>query len=1534
MIDSDTELPDPSTIPVVNGKAESPRCGEKIPVGTSGVQNMYKNHTGKQKCNGTRKTMKHKAKQSSLLRFMKPKAKPVPSTVPNPTPITTASNASAAAEPHLYLPSHPFIPLPAYLQKLEDSIQRLSTSVKEGDDANPFSEFLLPEKLIPGNVPADCIWEGGINKKMHVFQGMSAEDMKPLLRRGPKGVEAYFRFVSYFVMERGVDPVMFEPRTEVLNEAMEDYLDAPLPKLTDQANIEPDVNLAIGSAPEITTIDHIDLTNDLVDLARINVYCKGYELTFPEGTSPHTTYPFTLHHYYNLPWVYSVGCDNQMILQSRECTDDRDVEDGTCGACRCLARNEILAGIVERFDALPDKVKFIFHGYDQLIEQLHRKDHHINSLKLQVLNNTRLLQNRAKALDDHKRFIRAIKDENVEAVDRLIRGLLVLHEAAVEGTYHPKSYEEPTPQMSVVEWNIDSVLDLEQLAEQLRGSGFIHVVLMFDELAVEQRIHYDNQSNSFLGVCREHGGAAGLSFNTVSDLEQLYESLDEGEIHYASEATVGAIGILTDNKQFYNARPIFVSGTCKREPGEEQAKIIQLIYDAFRKKFPDVRTRIISLASDGEQQRGKALDILTYLKNNLSEDSNIYPLLSHLRFMNLRVGNDDLTSDKDFRHCLKCCHEALLRAQGLDIMGTIIIPAFYTLIFVKPLLRDVRCLPEVSSGTLQFVAERKALKLIGTLFYDSILFPYICVDLSLSEQLECFSAAAHLLLVLYQHTGKKFLPTLLYQDLQIMIKNIFFCVAKGIVDNPSGRFWICLLGTDRLEQLFGILRSMVGNDANLDVLQLLQRITGTVEIANILAKHPEWDNKSRHLRLPAVNSMGQEILGAAIDHISPVTWRGDVRLSQVTLLTCWKAGLSRVVAKFPNLQDLFHDLNLDTRPIDILMPDGVLLIGRKLDSDDVEEYGDHPVHEATDGHFDAFTEESGIRSLEDTLADEIEDEGAVFSTLGKTHNAKIDLGNGVLVNKSRVLGQFSRLQKHAPTSTDRLRASSLIDTSSPFGESCLMISEPIASVISCEGKPFLCIGKVLDICAGANYLDDITHEDLLDEGIYVTFQLVHLRPATIDDDPTKANDWRSSPHHEFAAQQFTVPGHLVQPLDPALNSPPENNTKTFYLFDSATLLSVAESLLHKVAELGSSQTLKIPSTQRSDRFPYLTRKGTAAFLCDDMRINSADINGVVHCPICINPSISFDAAKPQKILKHIGAHILNLPANHCVSEPCGFCMSPALQCLFYLTAGLNKLDKKRSTCPVWKMIKGFSYKAAGTGSTSNPCTNIPVQCDLCARQDPKSPAVWRYNLHDHYKKRHPNANRDKLWKLSASEKAGMTEAYKNRHKVSRKQGQNKERERRGALQISSAHRTGMTYRTTDVEGDDSEGNGSDEESNVEGSDRLSDYEDGPGHQDSDNNRMDSESSIPVREEDQDISMSHFLSLGVDDSIDLEITRGLTIGITQPEASSSFPATPIPSEASSFQNDAIRAQTDAANDIDSSTVDMPVQLKRRPQRSKK
>ena len=86
------------------------------------------------------------------------------------------------------------------------------------------------------------------------------------------------------------------------------------------------------------------------------------------------------------------------------------------------------------------------------------------------------------------------------------------------------------------------------------------------------------------------------------------------------------------------------------------------------------KLRIVSIASDGETRRGNAFILLTF-KRQLSHESPIYPLLKPLTFLNLHVGDDDLTCDKDWKHVFKRFRNLLLRHRGVVIDGFRIKPS-------------------------------------------------------------------------------------------------------------------------------------------------------------------------------------------------------------------------------------------------------------------------------------------------------------------------------------------------------------------------------------------------------------------------------------------------------------------------------------------------------------------------------------------------------------------------------------------------------------------------------------------------------------------------------------------------------------------------------------------------------------------------------------------------------------------------------------------------------------------------------------------
>ncbi|KAH9031978.1 hypothetical protein EDB84DRAFT_1588501 [Lactarius hengduanensis] len=453
-----------------------------------------------------------------------------------------------------------------------------------------------------------------------------------------------------------------------------------------------------------------------------------------------------------------------------------------------------------------------------------------------------------------------------------VAAILDLVPKAVCGLYHPKGYtkEEDLHTLLFLRlggqrvadivhriFGIPAPLDLENNLVTTLDRKY-HVVLMFDEIVQEMHPQWCDQTNQILGWC--------MDFNSIADTELLFQDMVDRNVHLVHEATVGTIGLLCKNARFYSAKLFLISGSCKRETTEDHAKLIQMALTVIKAMNTLSNAWVISITSDGKAKRGKALVLLTF-KRKLSPSSPIYPWLSACALLDLHIGDDDITCDKDWKHATaKQPCNALLHEKGILVHGTWITPALLwshlleaghipqhvhavlnlnnkqDVLLAYTLLRDIWSLPRLTSGTPGQIKAQDSLCLFG-LMCSHFLMPYICIDLSVGEQLKYLSYAAHLALVLYVHEKacNNFIPTALYINLIMMVKNVFFCAAKAKVDTPNKDFSIVLLGTDHLENLFSCLRTIIGNDANVDNYQLGLRLTRTMELANNLAMHPEWD---------------------------------------------------------------------------------------------------------------------------------------------------------------------------------------------------------------------------------------------------------------------------------------------------------------------------------------------------------------------------------------------------------------------------------------------------------------------------------------------------------------------------------------------------------------------------------------------------------------------------------------------------------------------------------------------------------------------
>ncbi|KAK6984670.1 hypothetical protein R3P38DRAFT_2806292 [Favolaschia claudopus] len=396
-----------------------------------------------------------------------------------------------------------------------------------------------------------------------------------------------------------------------------------------------------------------------------------------------------------------------------------------------------------------------------------------------------------------------------------------------------------------------------------------------------------------VGVCRQHGHKLPLELGTEDDLNVLCKGIKDGKAHLARE----------------------------RESGPEHAvNILHPLKRAIKNKSQQGNTtyRAVCFASDGEGRRGKAL-VMEFMNRELNPESPIHPLLSGLEFMNLLVGEDDITPDKDAKHVLKCLRNLTMRDAGIKTRGFSI-----TLGLIKEHLRRDEFLNKTIRAFLNprdrqdelpdpphdsrpsFSRGREALQIFGRLGYY-LMMPYVNVDLDLSAQLTYLSAAAHLLMDLYAHDSARtdFMPAQTYVNIMMMIKNAYFCVAKTKVDIPEGKFWLILLGTNRLETFYGLLRSAIGPDSNVDLLQLANRASGLAEIA----------------------------AGEVLDSRFDASWRGDVDVRNVTLLTCWIRGRELIEDFIPATREVFE--RMAAQGVDIFSPCGKPLL-EAYDEEDIE----------------------------------------------------------------------------------------------------------------------------------------------------------------------------------------------------------------------------------------------------------------------------------------------------------------------------------------------------------------------------------------------------------------------------------------------------------------------------------------------------------------------------------------------------------------------------------------------------------------------
>ena len=192
-------------------------------------------------------------------------------------------------------------------------------------------------------------------------------------------------------------------------------------------------------------------------------------------------------------------------------------------------------------------------------------------------------------------------------------------------------------------------------------------------------------------------------------------------------------------------------------------------------------------------------------------------------------------------------------------------------------------------------------------------------------------------------------------------------------------------------------------------------------------------------------------------------------------------------------------------------------------------------------------------------------------------------------------------------------------------------------------------------------------------------------------------------------------------------------------------------------------------------------------MCSTSNEEDLDLDSQADCSRC-GVSVKLDRKNTQRVLEHMGAHILHDITLNASEERCGLCLRPAPMCQIYLMKGRHSVDRSKSRCP--NLVR-FNYKNASESSKRSPCSNVPVDCTICP---PGSPAVWTYSLHSHYRERHRITSAlhfPTRVELSQSEKNGMKQVWDSRFKQRGSYRKRRKRVDNPPLVISEAHRSGL-----------------------------------------------------------------------------------------------------------------------------------------------
>ncbi|KAL0575072.1 hypothetical protein V5O48_006891 [Marasmius crinis-equi] len=468
-----------------------------------------------------------------------------------------------------------------------------------------------------------------------------------------------------------------------------------------------------------------------------------------------------------------------------------------------------------------------------------------------------------------------------------------------------------------VELNIESLFSPKSWGREPKTQKAGHS-LSLDEIALEERPFYLALKDILGGLCREHTKHLDLVVgNALDNILAAAEAVfgPDPVAHLAKEATVAAISSLS--RDGYYAKPVLVSPTCKTVCTEDSVYIITQIIKAWKESpyGEAMHGPLWFIASDGDSKRRAALYIIC-MTHELSKTDPLYKLLERLTGLNKFTSDGGITMDFDFKHLFKRICTLLCSKEGMLVNSTVVNKHLlsewllrlenvsqllaYRLLNPKDaqsvpraidLMKLVKELRNVPSRNPSEDSTSVALRLFGEIIHE-LLQPFVSPALSLTEQVQHLLTLALILFAIFDEHGTAFMSNQLFGDLQAMVKNTVFYVARAQLLNPDHEVFFTLLGDDVLETLFGLVRMLGGHSPNCDGKELAERLSRAMNIKDIYERNPELEKKA--VRLSMTRSRDA-------DHLRPRNWKGNVTASSCNLAACYDFAIkhaTEILAKY------------------------------------------------------------------------------------------------------------------------------------------------------------------------------------------------------------------------------------------------------------------------------------------------------------------------------------------------------------------------------------------------------------------------------------------------------------------------------------------------------------------------------------------------------------------------------------------------------------------------------------------------------------